>query len=94
MVPSVPLKPISSAIRACPMAPSVPLAREQHLTVTLREPHPCDNDGVGRAQPLDELTIQLTKVRLDVLVFDDDADTMTEASAMRIRTGERGRDAV
>ena len=31
VVPSVPLKPISSAIRACPMVPSVPLAREQHL---------------------------------------------------------------
>lgn len=65
--------------------------------------------------PANRTAALLPKVRLDILVLDDDADTMTEAiakhartetigdgkiwvtvvdSAMRIRTGERGRDAV
>ncbi len=74
-----------------------------------------DTDPVGAGLAADRKAALLPKIRLDILVLDDDTETMVEAiakhartetigagkiwvttvnSAMRVRTGERDRDAV
>jgi len=75
--------------------------------------HPVGTVNAGL--PVNREAALLPKIRLDIVVLDDDADTMMEAiakhartetigdgkiwvtavdGAMRVRTGERGRDAI